>query len=184
MKRAILLILLLSLAALLAGCGTFLKAVPVDKSTGKFPTEKTLQDSEILVKKQLNLSQYKQLAFVQDGEFTKDMVTNIGYFDNVVTKTEFEKILLEKKLADKVPSVSDLMGLHQAQKAYGDFLVIKIDVIRKEGKKRVELSAMDPESGSTLFHAFRPGQVGPEYFDQNITYPLFNGLIDWINENK
>lgn len=179
-------ILISVLAVLLVGCatGTVLKVVPVDNNTGKFPTEKKLEDSEILVSEKVNLSKYKKLAFIQAGDFVKDMVKNIGYFDNVVRKTGFEKILLEKKLTDKVSSVSDLIGLHQAQKAYGDFIIIKLEAKRKDGKKRLELSTIDPESGSTLFHAFRPSQVGTAFFDQNISYPLFNALIDWINENK
>lgn len=181
MKNAVLLSLL---AVLLVACGTFLKAVPLDPNTGKFPTHTKLKDSEILVNKKVNLSKSKKLAFIQAPDFVKDIVKNIGYFDNVVTKTEFEKILLEKKLTDKVSNVSGLIGLHQAQQAYGDFIIIKFEGKRKDGKVRIELSVLEPESGSTLFHAFRPRQVGIEFYDQNITYPLFNALIDWINENK
>lgn len=177
-------ILLLLVGLLLVRCGTYFKVVSPDKNTGKFPTSKKLEVGEILVNKKVNLSRYKKLAFVQGGDFVKEMVTSIGYFDNVVTKTEFEQILLEKELADKVPSVSDLMGLHKAQKAYGDFIVIKGAKKLKQDIRRLELSVIDPESGSTVFHAFRPRQATTEFFDQNVTYPLFNALIDWINENK
>lgn len=182
--------LLLAALLSLAGCSTTMKAVKPDAATG-FPTKEALKPEEILVNERVDLSKYRQLAYIQIGEkgevyetFILDSVRNIGFFDKVLNKQGFEQELISSGKSDNVSNISDLIGLRGASKAYGPFLIVSTDVEWMGGYDfTASIKAIDPTTGRTVYHAKRKA-FNWAGLDKPLFYPLFNGFLAWVNANK
>ena len=59
------------------------------------------------------------------------MMEYSNYFDKILTFEEFQKDIISKKLDDKIPSVSDRIGLKNAYKHYGPFVILHFSKERK-----------------------------------------------------
>jgi hypothetical protein len=185
------LFLLAGLILLATGCSSTMKAVKPVEGVG-FPTGKPLTAEEILVDETLDLTTYRRLAYVQvKGEqsetyesFIVESIRNIGYFDKVVSKQQFEQELIASGKSDDVSNISDLIGLRGASKAYGPFLVVSTDVEWLGGYDfTASIKAIDPVTGRTLYHAKRKA-FNWAGLDKPLFYPLFNGFLGWVNANK
>jgi hypothetical protein len=183
-------IILVAICLALSACGTTLKATKPDEN-GYFKTETKISKENILVSKDIDLSKYKQMMYVQvteDNEqveeFFKSSIENANVFDRVVVKSDMEQLILNKGLTDKVTSVSDLIGLHHAQKHLGDFLVGKL-LVKWEGGYNFngDLQVIDPEDGQVLFHVTHTA-FNWDGLDQPLFYPLLNAFIDWTKEQQ
>lgn len=181
-------IVLLSL--LLGACSSTMKAVKPD-AAGGFPTNDALKPEEILVNESLPLAEYQRLAFIQTGDrgeeyegFILQSVSNIGFFQKVLDKQAFEQELISSGKSDSVSNISDLIGLRQAAKAYGPFLVVKTNVEWLGGYDfTASIQAIDPVTGRTHYHAKRKA-FNWAGLDKPLFYPLFNGFLGWVNANK
>lgn len=179
------------LLLLATGCSSTMKAVKPDAETGYFPTDKALTAEEVLVNERFDLSPYRRMVYVQVGEksetyetFIVDTITNIGYFEKVLNKQGFEQELIASGKSDEVTNISDLIGLRGASKAYGPFLVVSTDIEWLGGYDYVaSIKAIDPVTGRTVYHAKRKA-FNWAGLDKPLFYPLFNGLLGWLQANK
>lgn len=165
----------------LMGCTNF-KVVHLDEKTGYFPTA-----SQAVTKKEtpVDLDSMKALILVPDEDFVKGQVINIKYFDQVISFKDLQSAIVKAGLQDKVPSVSDAIGLNKAYTAYKPFLWLRYDQ-RADGRKAFgQFILTDPKTLEDIFIA----EKELDYFwagvnDQTTWYPLFNAFIDYIKANS
>ena len=176
---------LLALAALLAGCSTTFKSRPLD-ATGKFTTSTKLDAGGVKTVKPFQ-EKYKTMLYVKPDEarttrfnnFWFESFKNMGVFTNVAQKSDFESMVIERKLTDKVTSVSDLIGLHQLQQQIGPFLVVEPNVEWKGGYDYfASLKATDPESGETVLY-LEQNAFNWAGLDDPLFFPLLNAFLEW-----
>ncbi len=180
---------IVSLLILLAGCGSNMKAVKPDPISG-FPASDPLKPEEILSNEHFDLKAYRHLAYVQVGtkseayeRFIVQSIKNMGYFEKVLDKQEFEQELISSGKSDSVANISDLIGLRGASRVYGPFLVIAADAEWVGGYHYVSsIKAIDPISGKTVYHATRKA-FNWNGLDKPLFYPLFNGFMAWVKAN-
>ena len=167
---------------LMSGCST-LKVIEVDEKTGYFPGTKL--DAKVVKSVDVDLDSVNDLVLVPNGNFTSNMVKNIGYFDEVITFEDLEKIIIMNDLTEEVSSITDRIGINKAAKAYKNFLWIRWD-IRNEGTKEYQqLILTDPITLEDLFIAETYlDYVWAGVTDQYNWYPMMNALIDYIKKNS
>lgn len=167
--------------SLLVGCTT-LKVVEVDPATGYFPGEKR---ATVTTSQEVELDSINDLVLVPTGDFTVNMVKNIGYFDEVITFEELENIIIKNDLTEQVPSVKDRIGINKAAKAYKKFLWLRWDIRQDGSKKYQQLILTDPITLEDLFVCETLlDYVWAGVNDQTNWYPMINSLIDYIKKNS
>ena len=115
----------------MSGCSSTLKTRPTD-AQGLFPTSSLLDVDGIMVDKPFS-SKYKAIAYVQMDnsksveykDFFIDSIKNLHIFNQVLGKSDIESLVIQRGLAGKVESVSDLVGLNRLAKQVGPFLIVK-----------------------------------------------------------
>lgn len=167
---------------MLSACSS-LQVVEVNPTTGYFPGDKR---ATVVKSVDVDLDQMKDLVLVPNGDFTINMVKNIGYFNNVINFDDLETIIIKENLTDQVPSINDKIGINKAAKAYKKFLWLRWDS-RSAGnnKSYQQLFLIDPVTLEELF-------VCETYLDyawsgvndQANYYPMMNSLIDYIKKNS
>jgi hypothetical protein len=174
----------------MVACGSTLK-VTKPEADGYYKTTKKLEADDILVAKNIDLHKYEDMFYAQVDEndeqyqdFFKSSIENAKLFNRIVLKSDMEQMVLNKGLTDKITSVSDLIGLHHAQKHLGDFLVGELSTVWKGGHDyTAELKVIDPADGEVIFHA-KNSAFNWDGLDQPLFYPLFNSFIEWANKNR
>lgn len=169
------------LMAFLVGCTT-LKVVEPDPQTGLFPASKSATVTKNVA---IDIDSKRSLILVPNGDFTINMVKNIGYFDEVIDFVALEKIIIREKLTDVVPSVDDRIGLNKAATAYRPFLWLRWDS-RQDGSKRYsQLVLTDPITLEDYFLAETLlDHVWAGVNDQNNFYPMFNAFVNYLKEHS
>ena len=175
-------LLIVFTSIMLFACGTQQKIVKVDDSTGFFPTD---TKADVIHSSRFDIDSFKQLVLVGDGDFVKGQVENIGYWDNVITTSELEQMIVREGLIDEVPSVRDNIGKAKAFKHLQPYVWLRFKV-RKEGNKNyAQLALTQPKDLTDVFVAERYlDYVWAGVHDQNTWYPLFNELIVYLKENS
>lgn len=186
----LLFLLAASLAA--AGCTSTFKVGQIDPATNRFKTVSAVDAEEIKISKPLEVNRHKQLLFVRSNldiketwdSYFEESLEAYGYFDVVARKDEFERLLIQRGAADRVSSVDGFTGLTQAQKSYGDFLVVDFDV---EGgaayQVDAKMSVYDPANAELVFQVER-GITNWGGLDGTLFEPMFNAFFDWIEQNS
>lgn len=174
-------LLALSVALLCSCNSTALQVVPIDQSTGYFPT--TVK-AHVVKSVAIDLDSKKALLLAGGG-FTAPMVRNIGYFDKVIDLEQLQRQIVQQKLSEQIPSVSDPIGISNASKKLGGFLWLHWHNRVDGSKKYMQLKLTDPTTldddfvAETYLDTFWTGVD-----DQHNTYPLINALIDYIKKNS
>ena len=177
---------ILAIVLLSSGCATTLQPTALDPQTGYFPTSSKLPADGIKVKKEFVSGKYRSLLYVKMEEknekynqFFLKGFTNMNVFQKVADKNQLETLVFERKLTEKVSSVSDLIGLNNLQKQIGPFLVVEPYVEWKGGYNfEASLKAIDPETGETVLH-IRNAALNWAGLDQPLFFPLLNGFLEW-----
>ncbi len=174
-------ILLLSLLVFLASC-TSMKVAPLDPNTGRFPTKAV---ANVVKSEKVELDELRSLLLLPDNDFFKGQIRNINYFDKAITLDDLETLIVQNDLSDKVPSVRDKIGINKAYKAYKPFLWLRFDVREENGKSYGQLVLTKPDTLEDIFIVEKHfDYVWAGVNDQNTWYPLFNALVDYIDENS
>lgn len=164
-----------------AGC-TSMKVAQLDPTTGRFPTTAV---ATVVKSEKVNLDSMKMLLLLPDNEFVKGQIANIKYFDKTMTLDDLETLIIQNNLTEQVPSVRDKIGINKAYKAYQPFLWLRFDTRNSDGKTYGRFILTHPETLEDLF-------IVEKYFDyiwagvndQNTWYPMFNALVDYIEQNS
>jgi hypothetical protein len=178
MKRIIgSILLLLSVAA----CQS-MQVVERDPGTGYFPTSRS---ATVVKNASIDLDQRRELLVIGRSDFLEGQLGNIGFFNEVLTVPELETRIVREGLTDKVPSVRDKIGLSNAARHYQPFLWLRVDR-RSEGNRNYAQFILT--DGETLEDYFITetylDTVWAGVTDRNNWYPMFNSLIDFLDDNS
>jgi len=174
-------------AVLLVGCGTQLKVAPVDPQTGLIKSEKgTVTEATVVTSRKFPLAQHKGMVFVSGGgTYAVDQMRALGYFDQVVSYDDLQKIVITHRLQEQVPSLNEPIGLNKLYRAYQPFLWVHFKRVQRENKPYLQLVAIHPDTLDEVFVSeVHMDFVWAGVNDQNARYPLFNALSRWIQQNR
>ena len=122
MNRSLPIVLLL-LIATISGCGTTGQVIKPNGS-GYLETGNGGQvaKAQTVVADKVDWQDFKALALVTGSDFIIQQVRNLGYFGQVIDLPELQRRIVEKNLQDRVPSLSDRIGINNAARSYGRFI--------------------------------------------------------------
>ena len=170
-----------ALFASLVGCSS-MQVAELDPATGRFPTN---AEATVVKSVQTDLDAMKSLLLLPDNDFVKGQLANINYFDETMTRDDLEIYIIQNDLQDKVSSVRDKIGINAAYKAYRPFLWMRTDVREEGNKKFAQFILTKPDTLEDIFIAEKYlDYVWAGVNDQNTWYPMFNALVDYIDENS
>ena len=174
--------LAIAIIALMMSACSALKATKLNPETGLFPTS---NQAFVVTNKPLDIDERKSLILVPDHEFDIAQVTNIGYFDKVITTEDLETEIVKNNLSDKVPSVKDKIGLNNAAKHYKPFLWFRLDTRGSGNDEYVQFILTDPLTLEDYFVTeTHMDRVWTGVNDQNNWYPMYNAFIEYIREHS
>jgi hypothetical protein len=159
-----------------------MKISELDPETGRFPSN---VEANIITNETVDLDSMKSLILVPDDDFVEGQIKNIGYFDEVINIDQLETIIIKNGLTEKVPSLQDKIGINKAYNAYKPFLWLRFDT-RKEGNKSyAQFILTKPDTLEDLFVVEKYlDYVWNGVNDQNTWYPMFNAIVDYIDEQS
>jgi len=167
-------------ATWLLACSS-MKVAELD-STGHFPGN---VKATVILSKPFDLDARKSLVLIPDSDFVKGEITNIHYFSEVITPEELQKAIVQHGMADKIPSITDAIGINNAAKFYKPFLWFHVKNHGTGREAYAQFILTDPLTLDDLFVAethldFLWSGVN----DQHNWYPMFNAVIDYIKANS
>ncbi|RTE85473.1 MULTISPECIES: hypothetical protein [Gammaproteobacteria] len=167
----------------MTGCETYYVLGERDVETGYLKISRNAS-VEIVENTPVDLDRYKSLLVIKNSDLVRSQVENLNYFEEIMNMSELEDEIIDNELTDKVPSLNQAIGLTNASNHYREFLVLEFKVIRFDQSHRVdtELSLYDPATAQYLFLA--KTTVNVSFNDQQNVYPLYNKLIDYIEDNS
>lgn len=159
-----------------------MQVVERDPATGYFPTNKS---ADVVKNDSINLDERRDLIVIGRSDFLEGQLKNIGFFHEVLTVSELETRIVQQELSDKVPSVRDKIGISNAARHYRPFLWLRVDR-RSEGNRGYAQFILT--DAATLEDYFITetylDTVWAGVSDRNNWYPMFNALIDYLDENS
>lgn len=179
-------VLAVALPVLFLSACADVKPKPINPSTGLFPTGTVLDGDAVQVNTPFD-PKFKRLVYIKVPEdkpkdfsqFYATELRNSKLFDQVAEKSDLEAIVLQKELTEKVPSVSDLVGLHKLAQSIGPFLIVEPYFEWKGGYNYMgQLKAIDPETGKTVLQ-LQQKAFNWAGLDSPLVYPLLNGFLQW-----
>ncbi|MDP2713713.1 hypothetical protein [Rheinheimera sp.] len=174
-------ILLLVLSCCLAACSS-MKVAQLDPNTGRFPTKTT---ATVIKSEKVDLDSFKSLLLLPDNDFVKGQIANVKYFDKTMTRDDLETLVITNNLTDKVPSVRDKIGINKAYHAYKPFLWLRFETREDNGKTYGQFVLTKPDTLEDIFIVEKHfDYVWAGVNDQNTWYPMFNAIVDYIDENS
>jgi len=183
-NRPFILALTILIATTITSCGTFEKATTLNSDTGRFPAKnKTVT---ILKKVSVNADTLKTLIIVPNTPYWREMTKNMKYFKEVMTFAELQKDIIAKGLTDKIPTISDRIGLNNAYKYYRPFVILNMTKEQKPGKGwYAGLTLYDPGKADYIFqNEIWLNLMWDGWTDQGTMYPLFNSLLNYLHEQE
>jgi hypothetical protein len=173
------LVLILS-SVWLCAC-TSQKVVELD-AAGYYPGR---TKATVVLSKPFDLDSRRDLMVVPTNDFLRGELTNIHYFKEVMTFEELQKVIIKSGLTDKVPTLSDLIGINSAAKYYKPFLYFHVKSHGTGAFIYTQFIVTDALTLDDLFIA----ETHLDFLwtgvnDQNNWYPMFNAFIDYIRANS
>ena len=189
------------------------KIAQLDQKTGLLQSDRKVTVAKIVVSKKLALSPYRKLVVISKDEFSPmnsnfktdniKQLRAINYFEEVLGFEDLQQIVIFNNLQSKVTTLSNWGGVRDLYRAYKPFLVIHFKCI-DSGDIVYRLIVTNPETLENVFvseievHSKTGyGLIGLLTLgagmnrnnmctgsDQETRYPLFNSLIEWINQNR
>jgi hypothetical protein len=178
-----LLIAVLSLAA----CSSTLKPSTPNPSTGYFATESKISKGGVVTEAPFD-SKYLGILYVKTdvksdklNDFYVTTFKNMAKFGKVYDRSNLETLVIQQGLADKVPNISDLIGLKHLSDVIGPVLVVEPQAQFEGGYRfSASLRAVDAQTGQEVL-LLKNRAFNWAGLDQPLFYPLFNGFLDWTN---
>lgn len=184
-------ILIIFCAALLSACGTIYKIPTQNNGTLPWATTSSIKSSDIEENTpHANLDELKFIVFLSGGnhktkefkEFSRKAVDSMG-FKNILTHTDYVRLIIEQGLEEKIEAKYDLISLHKAYKELGEFLVISMSSNWLGGSWfEMELRVTDPKTSEALLKARKESILWSD-MDAEFSYPMVNLLNEWKNNS-
>ncbi|MEI6091276.1 MAG: hypothetical protein WCR42_12550 [bacterium] len=182
MKLKLLLLFSLVITAFffLVSCDTYDKVTTLNPKTGRFNAYNV--NVKITTASKANTDTLKKLIIVPNSSYWIGMVKNMNYFDEIMTFSDMDMDITKKGLADKIPSLTDKIGLNRAYNLYRPFFVLYFTQELKNNQLYFGLALYDPGKVETIFEnkVFVNHSV-LDRTDQKTMYPLFNSLLDYLH---
>ena len=174
------------LIAFLTSCGTFEKATKMNPNTNYFDAKKKKQESVVVLKKvPVDADKLKTLLVVSTTDYWLQMGQNLNYFNEVLTYDQFQSAIVREGLSEKIPNVSDKVGLNRAYNIYKPFVILNLTKVKKENGWFAGLTLYDPSRAETIFeNEIWLNLMWDGWTDQGTMFPLFNSLLDYLREQK
>src|SRR5690554_6561131 len=99
---------------MLSACTT-IKVAKFDPETNRFPTK---NKATIVKSDDVDLDSMNDLLLMPENDFVQGQLKNINYFKETMTYEDLEIRIVQNDLSDKVPSVTDRIGINKAYKAF------------------------------------------------------------------
>lgn len=151
----------------------------------RFPT-KGRKDVTVLKRLDVNADSLKTLLVVPNNSAWIEIGKKLNYFQDVMTVSELQSSIIAKGLTDKIPSISDKIGLYNACVYYRHsvMLILSSEDLKTQGF-RTRLSLYDPIQSEAIFKdEVRLNLMWEGYSDQKVLNPLLNSLMDYLHEQK
>jgi hypothetical protein len=168
---------------LLGACSSTFQPAHLDPTTGRFAGDARVDTVETQAPFDARYS--KMLYVMTDSkidsfnDFFIQSFTSMGSFTTVIGKDKIEALVIQKNLTDKVPSVSDLVGLNRLAKEIGPFLVVEPTVVFLGGYRfQASLKVTDASTGGVVLKITNAA-TNWAGLDKPLFYPLFNAFLDW-----
>ncbi|MCH5598098.1 hypothetical protein [Niabella ginsengisoli] len=160
-------------------------AQTASSNSERFPTTGH-KEVTILKKTNVNADTLKTLLIVPNNTSWIEIGKKLNYFKEVMTLSELQKDIIAKGLSDKIPSISDKIGLYNAYKNYKPFVILinSNEDLKAQGF-RTRLSLYDPMRSDMIFrNEVRLNLMWEGYSDKKVLNPLLNSLVDYLSEQK
>ncbi len=189
------------------------KIAQIDPKTGLLQSDQTVAVAKVVTSKKLALRSYKDMAVIfpddfspMNSHFAPDNINQlkaINFFGEVYGVDDLQKLVVSNNLQDKIMTLQRWSGLKDLYHLYKPFLVIHFKCV-EIGNIYYRLIVTDPDTMENVFvsevevHSetgytvmalltLGSGMNGSNRctgYDQDTRYPLFNSLIEWINQNR
>ncbi len=170
------------LLAVLCGACTQFQVSEVNPQTGYLSAS---SQASTVKDKPYDLDSMRGLLLATGGDFVEGQTKNIKYFREVINVDDLQTKIVKAGLQDKVPAITDKIGINKAYTHYRPFLWLHYDTRRDGNKQYVQLVLTDPKDLEDLFIAEKHlDYMWAGVNDQTTWYPLFNALIDYIKRNS
>lgn len=170
-------------ALLLAACGTVGQPKAIDPATGRIKTTSIYGEVKpvILKSEKIEIDRYDDLILVLADKFIVEQTIKFGRFGEVVTKEQLEEKLIQADKTEGLDGISGPISWKRAAENYKPFLVLRADVVRKDGKAFFNFKVFTADRAALVFES----QVEIDYAWKGIGddvpfYPLYNSFIDWV----
>lgn len=165
----------------LAACSS-LQVAERDPTTGYFPGDRT---ATVVKSIETDLDERRQLIVIGRSDFLEGQLANIGFFEEVLTVPELETRIVQEGLSDQVPSVSDKIGLSNAARHYQPFLWLHVDRRSEGNRNYAQFILTDAVTMEDYFITETYlDTVWAGVSDRSNWYPMFNSLVDYLDENS
>lgn len=183
-NRQFILALIILMGTTTTSCGTFEKVTTLNVNTGRFPAKNKTVTT--LKRISVNADTLKTLIIVPNSPYWIEMTRNMKYFKEVMTFEELQKDIIAKGLTENIPSISDGIGLYKAYKYYRPFVVLNMTKEQKPGNGLYAgVTLYDPGKADYIFqNEIWVNLMWDGWSDQGTMYPLFNSMLDYLNEQK
>ena len=179
----------LFLVILLAGCNGTLHVEQPDPTTGLYATHSVLKPSDVKIADKFDPAYTQMLYLKVDAQtpnprfvdFFVAAFRDMHTFKKVVTKDDLEALVIERNLGNKVPNLSDLVGLNNLSKEIGPFLIVDPNAVFKGGYMfEGTLKAIDASTGKTVL-LIDTTAFNMSGLDDPLFRPMLNGFINWAH---
>lgn len=154
-------------------------------TSNRFPA-KANKKVTILKRTNVNADTLRTLLVVSNDTTWKEIGKRLNYFKEVMTMAELQKDIIAKGLSNKVPSISDRIGLYNAYQHYKPFviLILSSEDLKTKGF-HTRLSLYDPMRSDMIFkNDVRLNLMWEGYSDKKVLHPLLNSLVDYLEKQK
>ena len=158
-----------------------LQVSDIDSETGLLPSTK---QATVITNEPFDIDSRNNLLLAGE-QVTGPQIAKLEYFDEIMTHSELEDEIIKNGLTDKVPSISNRIGLNSAAKNYKPFLMIASKSYKKGSDDYLQIKLIDAVDMKDIFVAERKlDYVWAGVNDQNTYYPLYNALFEYIREQS
>lgn len=160
-------------------CGfTYQSGTNLDPKTNYFKAPE--KGVKVLTEIPVDANEIKSLLLVQ---FERDLeiAKNLNFFNEVMTKDQFEDAIIKAGFANEVKSFRNRIGQHKAATLFRPFVILEHVYNQNNTKERFRL--YDPKLEKIIFEnettiSFLSMPEG----DQRRYFPLYNSLLDYLRK--
>jgi len=160
---------------------SIMKISELDAKTGRFPTR---QQATVLKHEACELDKYTSLLLMPDNDFVRGQIANIHFFDETLRVEQLEALISEQAEVDQLSCSLDKHGIQKASKAYRPFLWLQFTTRQQGDAVFGQFNLIRPEDLHELFSVEALFDYEAGVSDQNTWYPMFNALVDYIDQNS